>query len=362
LEDRGKKYLDLTPGPKMSEAVALQDVTKRYGQVTAVDGISLSVRTGEFMSILGPSGSGKTTVQRLIGGFERPDSGAIRIKNERVENLPPYKRDTATVFQTGALFPHKSVFDNVAYGLRVRGVSKPEISRKVKRALEIVRLAGAEDRLPNQISGGQKQRVALARALVVQPALVLFDEPLSALDLSLRIELRTEIKALHSELKFTAVYVTHDQSEAMAMSERIAIMRNGRCEQVDTPQSVFSTPSSEFVFRFIGESSSLPVQVTPQGVTLSGKVVAKPDSAKLTLGDARLCFRPGWLHLAGGAQGCDTQVSGRLKFSEFLGDVHRYHLDVDGSVLVADQRTPLNVPPGEMVQLGWNTREMMVFQ
>jgi ABC-type Fe3+/spermidine/putrescine transport system ATPase subunit len=346
----------------MADELALHHVTKSFGGVKAVDAVTLTARKGEFLSILGPSGSGKTTVQRLIGGFERPDSGTIRINDVMVEHLPPYKRDTATVFQSGALFPHKTVFDNVAYGLRVRGVSKGDIARKVKRALEIVRLTGVEGRYPSQISGGQKQRVALARGLVVEPALVLFDEPLSALDLSLRVELRTEIKALHAELGFTAVYVTHDQSEALAMSDRIAVMRNGRCEQIDTPERVFTAPANEFVFRFMGESSSLPVLVTPEGISVSGVIVALPRSGTLTHGNARLFFRPAWLHLGEGALACDYRLLAKLKFTEFLGDAHRYHLDVGGSVLVVDRRTPLAAGAGDLLDLGWNNHDMAVYQ
>jgi ABC-type Fe3+/spermidine/putrescine transport system ATPase subunit len=346
----------------MSTALALTGVTKRYGQLTAVDGITLDVKQGEFLSILGPSGSGKTTVQRLIGGFEQPDTGSISILGQRVERLPPYRRDTATVFQAGALFPHKTVFENVAFGLNVRKVGKAEIDRRVRRALDMVRLAGVEDRYPSQLSGGQKQRIALARALVVEPAVVLFDEPLSALDLSLRVEMRTEIKALHTELGFTAIYVTHDQSEAMAMSDRISVMRSGRCEQLDTPERIFAAPANEFVFRFIGESSCLPVQVDSRGISVSGKPVAAACAEKLPKGDVRLFFRPNWLHVGDPAEQCENRLPVRLKFVEFLGDVHRYHLDAGSSVLVADQRRPLGVAVGNMVTLGWNSSEMMVFQ
>ena len=222
--------------------------------MTALDDVSFEVERGEFLSLLGPSGSGKTTVQRLIGGFERPETGEIRMHGQSVHHLPAHMRNTATVFQSGALFPHLSIFENIAFGLRVRGAPQRDINSRVMRMLDIVRLAGFEARFPSQVSGGQKQRVALARALVVEPAIVLFDEPLSALDLSLRLELRSEIKALHGALTFTAVYVTHDQSEAMAMSDRIAILNHGRIEQLDAPEVIFRRPASEFVFCFLGES------------------------------------------------------------------------------------------------------------
>jgi ABC-type Fe3+/spermidine/putrescine transport system ATPase subunit len=346
----------------MAIALALEHVTKRFGQVAAVDGVTLQVQNGEFVSVLGPSGSGKTTIQRLIGGFEQPDSGSIKIADRRVEKLPPYGRDTATVFQSGALFPHKTVFENVAYGLMVRKTPSSEISRRVKRALDIVRLSGVEGRYPSQMSGGQKQRVALARALVVEPAVVLFDEPLSALDLGLRVEMRTEIKALHNELGFTAIYVTHDQSEAMAMSDRIAVMRNGRIEQLDTPERIFAAPASEFVFRFIGESSCLPGRVDGNSILISGQPVSVPCAKALPHGDVRLFFRPSWLQLGDPAEQCENQLSVRLKFVEYLGEVYRYHLDVGNSTVVVDRRNPINVTIGDELRLGWNSHEMMVFQ
>lgn len=346
----------------MSTALALASVTKRYGGVTAVDNVSFEVGKGEFLSVLGPSGSGKTTVQRLIGGFERPDRGTISILGQRVDALPPYKRDTATVFQAGALFPHRSVFDNIAFGLRVRKLPRAEVAGRVRKALDVVRLKGIESRYPAQLSGGQKQRIALARALAVEPAVVLFDEPLSALDLGLRLELRSEIKSLHEELGFTAVYVTHDQSEAMAMSDRIVVMRNGRCEQIDTPERIFATPANEFVFRFIGESSCLPVQVDERGVMVDEQRIEVPCASTLPRGAVRLFFRPTWLHLGSSAEQCQNRIRARLMFSEFLGDSHRYHLEVGGSVLIADCRVPLSARHGELVPMGWNSREMVIFR
>jgi ABC-type Fe3+/spermidine/putrescine transport system ATPase subunit len=234
-------------------ALDLESVRRTFGTVVAVDDISLAVARGEFVTLLGPSGSGKTSTLRLIGGFEELDAGAIRINGERIDHLPPYQRDTATIFQSGALFPHKTVAENVSYGLRMRKFPKLEMEERIRRYLDIVRLKGLEDRYPGQLSGGQKQRVALARSLVVRPAILLFDEPLSALDLSLRLQLRAEIKRLHDELAFSAIYVTHDQSEAMAMSTRVAVMNRGRIEQIDSPERVFHEPANEFVYTFIGE-------------------------------------------------------------------------------------------------------------
>ncbi len=235
-------------------ALELDHIRRTYGQVIAVDDVSLTVAKGEFLTLLGPSGSGKTSTLRLIGGFERPDSGEIRINGRRVDHLPPYARDTATIFQSGALFPHKTVAENVVYGLKMHKVDKAESEKRVRDALTMVRLTGFEERYPAQLSGGQKQRVALARSMALRPAILLFDEPLSALDLSLRLQLRAEIKRLHDELGFSAIYVTHDQSEAMAMSSRVAVMNKGHIVQIDKPDVIFHAPKSEFVFTFIGES------------------------------------------------------------------------------------------------------------
>ena len=230
---------------KSHAALELSNARRAFGKVVAVDNVSLTLEKGEFVTLLGPSGSGKTSTLRLIGGFEELDSGSISINGERIDHLPPYHRDTATIFQSGALFPHKTVAENVAFGLRMRKLPKPEIEKRVTQVLETVRLQGYQTRFPSQLSGGQKQRVALARSLAVRPAILLFDEPLSALDLSLRLQLRAEIKRLHDEFKFTAVYVTHDQGEAMAMSSRVAIMNKGRIEQIGPPTEIFQKPSSE---------------------------------------------------------------------------------------------------------------------
>jgi len=344
-----------------SPALEFCNVTKRYGSVVAVNNVSILVRRGEFVSLLGPSGSGKTTIQRMIGGFEQPDSGSISILGQQVEALPPYRRDTATVFQGGALFPHKTVFDNVAYGLRMRGVSKADIASRVKRALSIVRLDTYGERLPAQLSGGQKQRVALARALVVEPAIVLFDEPLSALDLSLRLQLRSEIKALHDRLRFTAIYVTHDQSEAMAMSDRIAVVNAGRIEQIDHPSRVFSSPINEFVFRFVGESCSLPAFIEQGDMVVGKRRYSVPCVRSLPSGAATLLFRPKWLKAGTAALGCENRLEGELAFSEYLGDFYRHHFNVGDAVLCVDESGPNQFRPGEVVAIGWHNDDVKVY-
>jgi spermidine/putrescine transport system ATP-binding protein len=235
--------------------VVLDGVTKHFGSTVAVDAIELEVQRGEFVSLLGPSGCGKTTTLRLIAGFEQPDSGQIRIGNEDVEGKPPYRRDVNTVFQSYALFPHLRVLDNVAYGLRHRGLAKPDREQRAREMLELVRLEGVERRKPSELSGGQQQRVALARALVMKPKVLLLDEPLGALDLSVRKQLQIELKRIQSEVGVTFIYVTHDQDEALAMSDRVAVMNEGKIEQVGTPGEIYDHPASEFVASFIGDTN-----------------------------------------------------------------------------------------------------------
>src|SRR5437879_7017829 len=238
-------------------ALQVEGVSKRYGRVLAVDSVSLTIAQGEFFTLLGPSGSGKTTLLRLIAGFERPDSGRIELGGKDVTAVPPYARATNTVFQDYALFPHMSVAENIAYGLRVKHVSRQEREKRVQRALEMVRLTSLGGRRPNQLSGGQRQRVALARAVVNEPEVLLLDEPLGALDLRRRQEMQVELKQIQKEVGITFVYVTHDQEEALTMSDRVAVMANGQIEQVGSPVEVYERPATEFVAGFIGISNVL---------------------------------------------------------------------------------------------------------
>ena len=254
-------------------ALRLQGVRKSYGQVVAVAGVDLTVEEGEFFTLLGPSGSGKTTLLRLIAGFERPDAGRIELAGRDVTSTPPYLRDTNTVFQDYALFPHMSVADNIGYGLRVKGVAKPAREKRVQRALEMVRLAGLGHRRPNQLSGGQRQRVALARAIVNQPRVLLLDEPLGALDLKLRQAMQIELKSIQERLSMTFIYVTHDQEEALTMSDRLAVMSNGQIEQIGVPVDVYERPATEFVAGFIGISNV----ITRNGVRL----VVRPEKIRM---------------------------------------------------------------------------------
>jgi spermidine/putrescine transport system ATP-binding protein len=241
--------------------VRLVDVVKKFGDQVAVDRINLEVRDGEFFSLLGPSGCGKTTTLRMIGGFEQPTSGLIELQGQDVTWLPPFKRNVNTVFQNYALFPHLTIFENVAFGLRRKGVKASEIKARVTEMLQLVELPGFEARKPTQISGGQAQRVALARALINRPAVLLLDEPLGALDLKLRKQMQVELKRIQQEVGITFIYVTHDQEEAMTMSDRIAVMNKGHYEQLGDPESLYERPATRFVASFLGISNLLPARV-----------------------------------------------------------------------------------------------------
>lgn len=343
-------------------ALDLQDVRRTYGPVVAVDNVSLSVAKGEFVTLLGPSGSGKTSTLRLVGGFDQLNGGAIRINGERIDHLPAYQRDTATIFQSGALFPHKTVAENVAFGLRMRKIAAAEITDRVKQYLDIVRLSGFSDRYPAQLSGGQKQRVALARSLAVRPAILLFDEPLSALDLSLRLQLRAEIKKLHDQLQFSAIYVTHDQGEAMAMSSRVAVMRNGAIEQIDTPEKIFHHPANEFVYTFIGESCCLAVSLGPHPTDSAGEKIDLVLEGIHAPGNARLYIRPSRLRFGPDAASLPNRLKARVEFVEFLGDLNRYHLRAGGLEMFADDAGVARHRAGDDVDVGWLTHDMQVFR
>ncbi len=343
-------------------ALDLQAVRRVFGPVVAVDNVSLSVAKGEFVTLLGPSGSGKTSTLRLVGGFDPLDGGAIRINGARIDHLPAYQRDTATIFQSGALFPHKTVAENVAFGLRMRKVGASEIADRVKQYLDIVRLSGFADRYPAQLSGGQKQRVALARSLAVRPAILLFDEPLSALDLSLRLQLRAEIKSLHDQLGFSAIYVTHDQGEAMALSSRVAVMRNGAIEQIGAPESIFHAPANEFVYTFIGESCCLPVRFGDVATDSAGAPVDLHLEVSQPPGEARLYIRPSRLRFGAQAAGLPNRLKAQVDFVEFLGEANRYHLRAGAVEVFADHPGPALHAAGEVVDVGWQSADMRVFR
>ena len=265
----------------MQSAVLFKNVSRHYGEVRAVDAVDLNVRVGEFFAMLGPSGSGKTTSLRLIAGFEQPTSGHIEIFGQTAEGVPPYRRNVNTVFQDYALFPHMSVRDNVAYGLRIAGMRKKERIARAEEALELVRLPGYGDRAPSALSGGQRQRVALARALVNQPKVLLLDEPLGALDLKLREQMQEELKSLQKSLGITFIFVTHDQGEALSMADRVAVFDHGRIQQVGTPEDIYQRPDTPFVADFVGSPNVLPAEIV---IELAGKACAaslRPEAIRI---------------------------------------------------------------------------------
>jgi spermidine/putrescine transport system ATP-binding protein len=359
----------LVNGEMVQGSVRLEDVTKAFKEVVAVDGISLTVEEGEFFSLLGPSGCGKTTTLRMIGGFETPTSGAIFLGGRDVSNLPPYKRDVNTVFQSYALFPHFDVAENIAYGLKRKKVAGTEIDKRVKEMLELVDLPGYGSRKITQLSGGQQQRVALARALVNKPQVLLLDEPLGALDLKLRKQMQLELKRIQAEVGITFIYVTHDQDEAMTMSDRIAVMNAGRFEQVGPPHEMYEAPATGFVAGFLGASNLLDGEVVSEGkVRLdAGTTVAVPASRLgASSGLVKVGVRPEKLHIS------DTDRSGnsveaRIVASTYTGVSTTYScVTSDGaSMLVYVQNlhaTPEVFAEGANVKLTWDPQHTFVIE
>ena len=359
----------------MAEAdVRLQRVTKRFGDVVAVDDLTLDVDKGEFFSLLGPSGCGKTTSLRMIGGFDEPTQGSIYLGGQDVTGLPPYRRDVNTVFQSYALFPHLNVFDNVAFGLRRKKVERSEADRRVREALALVDLPGFERRKPSQLSGGQQQRVALARALVNHPKLLLLDEPLGALDLKLRKQMQLELKRIQSEVGITFLYVTHDQEEAMTMSDRLAVMRHGRIEQIGRPEDIYERPATEFVAGFLGASNLLDGEVKERRdgtVTVllhSGSTVTVPaGDVAVTGARVKLGVRPEKIHLEadqGDPGNGWNSVSGILRMATFVGVHHQYTVDgPEGRTLTVYEQNlgSGTIPaPGQQVRLRWRPEHTFV--
>ena len=328
-------------------AVRLEGVEKRYGDVVAVDGIDLDVHDGEFFSMLGPSGSGKTTTLRMIAGFEQPTVGRILLHGDDVSRLPPYDRDVNTVFQDYALFPHMSVGENVAYGLMVRKVRREERARRVAEALRMVRLEGYDRRKPGELSGGQRQRVALARALVNRPRVLLLDEPLGALDLKLREEMQIELKAIQQQVGITFIYVTHDQEEALTMSDRLAVFNSGRIEQVGSPADVYERPGTRFVAGFVGTSNLLTGEVAEQIIGQVGTFTIRPEKIRLAEPDAM-------------PNADETSAPGHIREVVYLGPDTRFVVTLDaGARLVVTQQnlatssTEALALKGKAVRLVW---------
>jgi len=301
--------------------IDISNLSKSYGPVKALDDVSLNISAGEFLTLLGPSGSGKTSLLMALAGFMRPDCGSIRFGNNEMITTPPHKRGLGMVFQSYALFPFMTVAENVAYPLKVRGVSKSDQESRAKRALDIVQLGGYEDRRITQLSGGQKQRVALARAMVFEPQIILMDEPLSALDKKLREHMQIELKALHQKLDATVVYVTHDQREALTMSDRIAVVNQGRVDQVETPEQLYRQPNSFFVADFIGESISLPVELSNNTALLNGRLLKSDLPIAQGSGGHRLIIRPELLEVVSNAVPDNANdLSGNIQDIIYQGD------------------------------------------
>jgi spermidine/putrescine ABC transporter ATP-binding subunit len=359
-------------------AIELRSVTKRYGKECVVDAVSASIRAGEFFSLLGPSGSGKTTTLMMIAGFAEVDEGGIRVDGVDVAAAPPQQRGFGMVFQNYAIFPHLNVFENVAFPLRARRMAEGEIRSRVQSALELVRLERFADRFSRQLSGGQQQRVAIARAIVFQPKVVLMDEPLGALDKNLRYQMQVEIKQIQQRLGMTVVYVTHDQEEAMNMSDRLAIMNNGRIEQVGEPADIYENPVNNFVARFLGEANLLPGTVEPgargcgnlrlaSGATLAGRLQAsgsttgntpaslfvRPERVLLQSMDGELPNDSTWNHLPG-----------RVIRTSFLGNILRHDVEIaPGLSMTIDQQNlgAFDLPAvGDTVRVAWRVQDAVL--
>lgn len=312
--------------------VSIKGLSRSFGDVRAVAGVDLDIYEGEFITLLGPSGSGKTTVLRMIAGFEKPDSGIIELAGKDVSQLPPYERDVNTVFQDYALFPHMNVISNIEYGLKVKGVAKEECSARALEALKQVRLEGYGERKPSQLSGGQRQRVALARALVNRPSVLLLDEPLGALDLKLREQMQIELKELQREVGITFIFVTHDQEEALTMSDRIAVFNNGKIEQLGTPREIYGNPVSSFVSEFVGQTN------------------------KIVIDGARINIRPESVSVSKSKSSGNRSLEGTLRDVIFVGAITRYLVDTScGPVISVAPEGALKV--GDTVTVSWETEK-----
>ena len=344
-----------------------ENVAKHYGDVRAVDDVSIDVGREEFLTLLGASGSGKTTLLMTVAGFTMPDQGRIVLDGEDITWLPPSLRNIGVVFQSYALFPHMTVSENVAYPLRVRKVPRRESEERTERALELVQLGGFGARMPSQLSGGQQQRVALARAVVFEPRLLLMDEPLGALDKKLREYMQLEIKQLQRQLRITVIYVTHDQSEALTMSDRIAIMNDGRFEQVGSPEGLYRAPANRFVADFIGETCffGAVVEGTEGGVTVAragGGTIRYPTDEPVEIGrEVELMVRPEAVRIAGPETSADNRLDGVVTEAIYLGELTRCHVRLgDGQRLVMKQQNMDGVPQirsGDRVTVSWSVRD-----
>ena len=359
-------------------AIELRQLTKRYDKETVVDGVSTKIAPGEFFSLLGPSGSGKTTTLMMVAGFAEVDGGQILVDGADIAHMPPQHRGFGMVFQNYAIFPHLSVADNVAFPLRARKLPADQIARRVREALQLVRLDRYADRYSRQLSGGQQQRVAIARAIVFQPSIVLMDEPLGALDKNLRFQMQVEIKEIQRRLGMTVIYVTHDQEEAMNMSDRIAIMNNGRIEQVGRPTEIYENPTSTFIARFLGEANLVPGTVesvqdgsaalrTPGGLLLQGRTepgLQVGAAAHLFVRPERIAVAAAGETPAGSA--ATNVASGRLVQTSFLGNILRHAVEIEAGIEVTvdvqNSRADLFRSPDQPTVLSWLATDGVILQ
>lgn len=345
--------------------VVLQDVTKRYGDIVAVDDLDLSVESGTFLTLLGPSGCGKTTTLRMIAGFEQQTEGDVLIEDENVSTVSPYNRPTSMVFQSYALFPHKTVGENVAFGLKMRDVAKAERQERAEEMLELVSLGGSQDRGIDELSGGQQQRVALARALITEPTILLLDEPLGALDMKLREEMQVELKNLQDKLGTTFIYVTHDQEEALTMSDKIAVMNDGHIEQLGTATEIYEEPETRFVADFIGDTNLIDGQYlrrdNDEFVTWGDIEVPVETSGKFDTGEAvSASIRPEKIEL----DGTDPKLSGTVEDVIYQGNAAKIHVSVKGQQVVVEEHVGRvsELPEiGDEVSLSWSNDQTKVF-
>ncbi|SDX04629.1 putative spermidine/putrescine transport system ATP-binding protein [Ruegeria halocynthiae] len=351
----------------VSLPISLTSITKKFGEFVALDEVSLDIESGEFLTLLGPSGSGKTTLLMVLAGFVRPNYGSVRFGDREMILAPPHKRDLGMVFQNYALFPHMSVAENVGYPLRLRRVGRSELTDRVNRALDLVQLGSYGDRRIDQLSGGQRQRVALARAIVFEPRILLMDEPLSALDKNLREHMQIEIRRLHDRLGMTTVYVTHDQREALTMSDRIVVFNEGRIVQLDHPSQLYERPNSRFVAEFIGESSFLPVNLRDGIAYLDDQIV--PTSAPLPEGShGSLVLRPEKMDIIREGEGSGDMIvlEGRCKEQVYQGESCLLYIDLSGGVEVAmrqsTRRDIMQRLPGsgDIVRLGLHPEDAII--
>jgi putative spermidine/putrescine transport system ATP-binding protein len=328
----------------MTLAVELKNISKIYDNINALKNVNLKISDGEFFSLLGPSGSGKTTCLKIIAGFEQANQGYVYLFGDEVSNVPPYKRKVNTVFQDYALFPHMSVGQNIGYSLKIKNISKTEQQQQVKEILEIVKLSGYEDRRTNQLSGGQKQRVALARSLINKPKVLLLDEPLGALDLKLREQMQVELKVLQRQFNITFIYVTHDQQEALSMSDRIAVFNEGNIEQVDTPANIYLSPKSSFIANFVGTTNVINKDIASNNFKLTKSFSIRPENISIIKSDKNY----------------DYNCSGSVIESQFQGSLYKIILKTSfNQQFIINSKQPYEI--NSNIKFGWFKKDIIIF-